>query len=136
MDKNRELIYQLYEERGELLDMRSFAALNEQPWYLQKELASVDDQIKTVDHITDESQADYFAGVGELHNTSDIVTVKFNPALNSGGRFTKITSDQCPNYTGRTRNADPTKLQPYIAGGTRHAIADDHEIHSWTADGE
>ncbi len=38
-------------------------------------------------------------------------------------------------YTGRAAVAAP-KLEPYKTDGTRHAIADNHESHAYTWDGE
>ena len=51
-----------------------------------------------------------------------------NPALNSGVRFV------VKPYVGRTTNNPMPELKPYTSN-SRHAIADDHESHSWTVDG-
>jgi len=56
-------IFDLYDLRGELLDTAAEAAVNERPFYMGKELAEVDQQIRILESITPEAQAFYF---GEL----------------------------------------------------------------------
>jgi len=45
----QEAIFQLYEQRGDLLDMAAIAAINECPFYMQKELDCLNDQIKLLE---------------------------------------------------------------------------------------
>ena len=49
MDSRQEIIYQLYETRGEYYDMAADAAINERPFYMQKELDDINDQIKALE---------------------------------------------------------------------------------------
>ena len=53
-------IFDLYEERGELLDTAAEAALKERPFYLQSSLDDINDQIRLLENITPEAQAEYF----------------------------------------------------------------------------
>ena len=56
----KEFILSLYDLRGELLDTANEAAVNERPFYLQKELDAVNEQIRLIENITPEAQAEYF----------------------------------------------------------------------------
>ena len=49
MDSRQETIFKLYETRGEYLDMAADAAINERPFYMQKELDDINDQIKALE---------------------------------------------------------------------------------------
>jgi len=53
-------IFDLYDLRGELLDTAADAALNERPFYLQSSLDDINDQIRLLENITPEAQAEYF----------------------------------------------------------------------------
>ena len=53
-------IFDLYDLRGELLDTKYEAALNERPFYLQSSLDDINDQIRLIENITPEAQAEYF----------------------------------------------------------------------------
>ena len=53
-------IFDLYEYRGELLDTAAEAAINERPFYLQSSLDDINDQIRLLENITPEAQAEYF----------------------------------------------------------------------------
>ena len=53
-------IYDLYDLRGELLDTKYEAAINERPYYLQSSLDDINDQIRLLENITPEAQAEYF----------------------------------------------------------------------------
>ena len=50
----------LYEARGDLLDMRAIAAINERPFYLGKELGSIKDQVSLIERITVDAQNAWF----------------------------------------------------------------------------
>ena len=53
-------IFDLYDLRGELLDTAAEAALKERPFYLQSSLDDINDQIRLLENITPEAQAEYF----------------------------------------------------------------------------
>ena len=53
-------INDLYFYRGELLDTAAEAALNERPFYLQSSLDDINDQIRLLENVTTEAQAEYF----------------------------------------------------------------------------
>ena len=53
-------IFDLYDLRGELLDTKYEAAINERPFYLQSSLDDINDQIRLLENITPEAQAEYF----------------------------------------------------------------------------
>jgi len=53
-------INDLYFYRGELLDTAAEAAIHERPFYLQKSLDDINDQIRLLENVTDEAQAEYF----------------------------------------------------------------------------
>jgi len=53
-------IFDLYDLRGELLDTAAEAAINERPFYLQKSLDDINDQIRLLENVTDEAQDEYF----------------------------------------------------------------------------
>jgi len=76
MDSTREAILKLYEERGELLDTAAIAAINERPFYLQKELDDINDQIKALEGVL----------IGEFLTNPQIET-RYNPALLGGVRY-------------------------------------------------
>ncbi len=50
----------LYFERGELLDDLTTATLNERPFYRHDSLAEIREQIRLIETITPEAQAEYF----------------------------------------------------------------------------
>ena len=68
--------YTLYETRGDLLDTAADASINKRPFYMSAQLADMNDQIKLIEHITNDVQADYFAKPQHV-NTQD-VTKHFN----------------------------------------------------------
>lgn len=76
MDSRQEIIYQLYETRGEYYDMAADAAINERPFYLQKELDDINDQIKALEGVL----------IGEFLTNPQIET-RYNPALLGGVRY-------------------------------------------------
>lgn len=53
-------IYDLYDLRGELLDTKYEAAIQERPFYLQSSLDDINEQIHLIENITPEAQAEYF----------------------------------------------------------------------------
>ena len=53
-------IFDLYDLRGELLDTKYEAAINERPFYLQSSLDDINDQIRLLENITPEAQVEYF----------------------------------------------------------------------------
>ena len=53
-------IFDLYDLRGELLDTKCEAAVNERPFYMQSSLDDINDQIRLLENITPEAQAEYF----------------------------------------------------------------------------
>ena len=53
-------IFDLYDLRGELLDTAAEAALKERPFYMQSSLDDINDQIRLLENITPEAQAEYF----------------------------------------------------------------------------
>ena len=53
-------IFDLYDLRGELLDTAAEASLKERPFYLQSSLDDINDQIRLLENITPEAQAEYF----------------------------------------------------------------------------
>ena len=53
-------IFDLYDLRGELLDTAAEAALKERPFYLQSSLDDINDQIRLLENVTPEAQAEYF----------------------------------------------------------------------------
>ena len=53
-------IFDLYDLRGELLDTKYEAAMNERPFYLQSSLDDINDQIHLLENTTPEAQAEYF----------------------------------------------------------------------------
>ncbi len=61
-------IFDLYEERGELLDTAAEAALKERPFYLQSSLDDINDQIRLLENITPEAQAEYFTSHSDGRN--------------------------------------------------------------------
>jgi len=112
----------VYEAEGELLDMAAQAAINERPFYMQKQLDSLTDQVHLLDHITIETQNYYFADAQaepvQLPHTPAEFTVDVEKAR-------AIALDENGNL--RQYSSFPRH---------RSNIADDHEIHSYTADGE
>ena len=56
--------YDVYEAEGELLDSALLAAVNERPFYMQKQLDDLTDQVRLLDHITEEAQEEYFRPTG------------------------------------------------------------------------
>lgn len=83
MDSTREAILKLYEERGELLDTAAIAAINERPFYLQKELDDINDQIKALEGVL----------IGEFLTNPQIET-RYNPALLGGVRYDPRTPEE------------------------------------------
>ena len=61
-------IFDLYDERGELLDTKYEAAINERPFYLQSSLDDINDQIRLLENITPEAQAEYFTSYPDGRN--------------------------------------------------------------------
>jgi len=53
-------IFDLYDLRGELLDTAAEAAIKERPFYLQSSLDDINDQIRLLENVTAEAQAEYF----------------------------------------------------------------------------
>jgi len=53
-------INDLYFYRGELLDTAAEAAIQERPFYLQSSLDDINDQIRLLENVTTEAQAEYF----------------------------------------------------------------------------
>jgi len=60
MNTTVETINQLYDERGDLLDDRALCAICEHPFYLQDKLNDLNEQIRLVENIDEEAQADWF----------------------------------------------------------------------------
>ncbi len=61
-------IFDLYDERGELLDTAAEAALKERPFYLQSSLDDINDQIRLLENITPEAQDEYFTSYTDGRN--------------------------------------------------------------------
>jgi len=64
----------LYTERGELLDMKVFADMNERPFYLQDSLDSINEQIRLIENITEENQNFYFKSYTTLGKSNVTVS--------------------------------------------------------------
>ena len=109
--------YDVYDAEAELLDIAAQAAINEQPFYLQKELNDLTDQVRLLDHITDEAQADYFIGeISHILDRSEKMTVIVNPALNSGVRYAHSATERTAaiEFDGCGNDSD---LYDYARGG-------------------
>ena len=121
-------IFDLYEERGELLDTKYEAAINERPFYLQSSLDDINDQIRLLENITPEAQAEYFAvptyTESELTRKTKTANRKPWPKYGYTGADSKGTVDvsNIPAYSTHK----PHRGKSY----------DQHESHAWTVDGE
>ena len=117
MDSRQEIIYQLYETRGEYYDMAADAAINERPFYLQKELDDINDQIKALEGVL----------IGEFLTNPQIET-RYNPALLGGVRY------QSRAERARSIALDNGKLRPYSQYPGRAGVVvnlEDEKIHGW-----
>jgi hypothetical protein len=79
-------------------------------------------------HNVTEADADRLSGLIHICNISRQHVAKADPRTTAQNKFPMV-------YTGRTAVAAP-KLEPYKTDGVSHAIADNHESHAYTWDGE
>ena len=68
-------INDLYFYRGELLDTAAEAAIQERPFYLQSSLDDINDQIRLLENVTDEAQAEYFRAYSDDPRTPEQIAL-------------------------------------------------------------
>ena len=127
-----------------VIDILSLAAKGEFTQVIptaEKERAVADEIIKRYGGVSDEAKqslSEYFNAVPVIP-TAEKVEVRSNPALQAGVRYearqmAHTLTDRNP--TTAEIALDNGKLRSYVVSNSRHAIADNHEFHSYTWDGE
>ena len=89
--------FSLYEERGELLDCKVIADMNERPFYLQSQLGEMYEQIRLIENITADNQRVYFSS-GSAFETL--------PAMVDPRTDEQIALDIFQSETEATRESD------------------------------